>query len=385
MREQYAIVFILMYLSVAISKAREQKSIRAIRATSALLLGVLLTGSVLFLHFLMHSNFVSFVSVFTDEFKSEKHPFSNYLGWTFDAISFHSVASLSSIIFEPQLHMYVFWGAGFCLLFSIYAFLKNIPLNLRLFAPFIVGMTGFSLIASVSWQSSGYRFSSHYGISSLMGIFLCTVALISFLIRFVQLKFDLQKQWAHIPLALLVVLTPSAETIDLFSITLNKTSASAALTMFSRITSDQPSLNELKAAETIQGSSNDFQCSISVYGWGSGSFYLYSKSKPCTKYFLPNLVSSERMAIDYKSELEQNPPRVINYGCLDYLSCSDLDISEFETLVFPYSKVIADCYLSIATEQLLPLDANSFHLFISRYHKKSDQSVCIKAVTSASK
>ena len=381
-REQYSIVFVLMYLSVVISKAREQKPIRT---TQACLLGVLLTGSILCLHFLMHSNFASFVSVFKDEFNSEKHPFSNYFGWIFDAISFHSVTSFSSLVFEPQNHLYIICIAFFCLLFSICVFLKNSPLNSRMFAPFIVGMTGLSLISSVSWQSSGFRFSSHYAISSLIGIFLCTVSLISFLIRFVRLKFDLQKKWAHIPLVLLLVLAPSSETIDLFRITLNKTSAFAPTTQFSRFTSDQPSLNELKAAEIIRGSSKDFQCSISVYGWGSGSFYLFSKSKPCTKYFLPNLVSSERMAIDYKSELEQNPPRVINYGCLDYLSCSDLDISEFETIVFPYSKVIADCYLYIATEQLLPLDANSYHLFVSRYDKKSDQSDCIKAVTRVSK
>jgi len=300
-REQYSIVFVLMYLSVVISKAREQKPIRA---TQACLLGVLLTGSILCLHFLMHSNFASFVSVFKDEFNSEKHPFSSYFGWIFDAISFHSVTSFSSLVFEPQLHLYIICITFFCLLFSIYVFLKNSPSNSRMFAPFIVGMTGLSLISSVSWQSSGFRFSSHYAISSLIGIFLCTVSLISFLLRFIQTKFDLQKK-AHIPLVLLLVLAPSSETIDLFRITLNKTSAFAPTTQFSRFTSDQPSLNELKAAEIIRG--------------------------------------------------------------------------------FPYSKVIADCYLSIATEQVLPLDANTFHLFISRYNKKSDQSDCIKAVTRASK
>ena len=381
-REQYVIVFVLMYLSVAISKARERK---LLRATQACLLGVLLTGSVLCLHFLRHSNFGSFVSVFKDEFNSEKHPLKNYFGWTIDAISFHSNTSFSSLVFKPQLHMYIICIAFFCSLFSIFVFLKNSPSNSRMFAPFIVGTTGLLLIASVSWQSSGFRFSSHYAISSLLGIFLCTVSLISLLIRFVRFKFDLHKQWAYIPLALLLLLAPSAETIDLFRITFNKTSAFTPASQFSRFTNDQPSLNELKTAEIIQRSSIDFRCSISVYGWGSGSFYLYSKSKPCTKYFLPNLVAPKRMALDYRSEIEQNPPRVINYGCLEVLSCSDLDISEFETIVFPYSKVIADCYLSIATEQLSPLDSNNFHLFVSRYDKKSDQRDCIKAVTRVSK
>ena len=380
-REQYSIVFILMFLSVLISQVRERK---LIRATQACILGVLLTSSVLFLHFLMNSNFVGFVSVFKDQFNSEKQPFSNYFGWTFDAIYFHSIKSFSSLIFKPQLHTCVIFIAFSCLLFSMLSYLKNSPSKAHMFEPFIIGMTGFSLIASVSWQSSGFRFSSHYAISSLVGIYLCTVSLTSFLIRFVRLRFDLQKQWVHIPIVLLLVLTPSVETINLFRITLNKISTSGLATQFSRITSDQPSLNELKAAEIIRRSSKDFQCSVSVYGWASGSFYLYSKSKPCTKYFLPNLVASKQMASDYRSNIEQNPPRVINYGCLDYLSCSDLDISEFEKFVFPYSKVIEDCYLFIPIEHSLPFDANSMLLFASRYNKKSDQSDCIKAVTRSS-
>ena len=114
-----------------------------------------------------------------------------------------------------------------------------------------------------------------------------------------------------------------------------KFSVSAVTTQLSRVTSNQPSLIELKAAVLIHSSMPDFRCSINVYGWGSGGFYLYSKSKPCTNYFLPNLVTSDQMAIDYRKDIEQNPPRVIKYGCLDYLTCSDLDTNEFETNVFP--------------------------------------------------
>jgi hypothetical protein len=180
------------------------------------------------------------------------------------------------------------------------------------------------------------------------------------------------------------LLTPSFETTRIYTATFKKISVSGIATQFSRITSTQPSLNELKAAEIIRLSTPDFQCSVNVYGWGSGSFYLYSKSKPCTKYFLPNLVVSDQMAIKYRKEIEQNPPRVINYGCLDYLTCSDLDINEFETVVFPYTKVIASCYFPVAQEQQQPINANSYQLFVSRYNKKTDQSDCIKTVTGTS-
>ena len=252
------------------------------------------------------------------------------------------------------------------------------------FQQFIVGMVGFSLIASVSWQSSGFRFSSHYAISSLIGMFLCIISTVSFITHFLSFKFDLRKRWVYIPSALLLLFIPSVETVKLSAATFDKISISTIANQFSRITSNQLSSNEIKAEEIIKLSPPDFNCSVNIYGWGSGSFYLNSKSRPCTKYFLPNLVAIRQMAIEYMREIERNPPRVINYGCLDYLTCSDLDINEFETIVFPYAKVIAGCYFSIAQEHHQSTDSNYYRLFLSRYDSKIEQSNCIKTTIGAS-
>jgi hypothetical protein len=347
-------------------------------------LGIILAGLVFLWHFLVNANFISFISVFKDGFNNEKRPVSNYFGWLIDAISFHSVASFLSPIFKPQLHIYTFSIVFSFLLFSVLLYLRNRKLNSHLFQPFIVGMAGFSIIASVSWQSSGFRFSSHYAISSLLGIFLCIVSAISFLTRFLRSKQFLRKRFMHIPILLIFLLAPSFETIRIFTATFNNISVSGIATQFSRITSRQPSLNELKAVEIIRLSPPDFQCTVNVYGWDSGSFYLYSKSKPCTKYFLPNLVVSDQMAIEYRKDIEQNPPRVINYGCLDYLTCSDLDIIEFEIVVFPYAKVISSCYFPVAQVRQKPVNANSYQFFVSRYDTKSDQINCIRTVIGTS-
>lgn len=374
-REQYLVVLIFMSVSVLIVQKNEKK---LFMTTQACLLGLIIAGSAFFGHFLVHSNFADFVSVFKDEFDTEKQPFSHYFGWILDAISFHSDTSFSSLILKPELHKYIFIPVFFCLLISALVHLSNRTFFSHTFQQFIVGVVGFSLIASVSWQSSGFRFSSHYAISSLIGMFLCIISTISFITHFLSFKFDLSKRWVYVPTALLLFFVPSVETVKLVAATFDEISSSTIANQFSRITSNQLSLNEIKAAEIIKLSPPDFNCSVNVYGWDSGSFYLNSKSKPCTKYFLPNLVVSKQMAIEYRREIERNPPRVINYGCLDYLTCSDLDINEFETIVFPYTKVIADCYFSIAQEQHQSTDTNFYRLFLSRYDSKIEQSNCIK-------
>ena len=380
-REQYLVTLIFMFVSVLIAQKNEKK---LFKTTQACLLGLIIAGSAFYWHFLVHSNFADFVSVFKDEFDSEKQPLSHYFGWILDAISFHSVTSFSSLILKPELHMYIFIPVFFCLLISALVHLSNPMFFSHTFQQFIVGMVGFSLIASVSWQSSGFRFSAHYAISSLIGMFLCIISTISFIIRFLSFKFDLSKRWVYIPTALLLFFVPSVETVKLVAVTFDKISASTIANQFSRITSNQLSLNEIKAAEIIKLSPPDFNCSVNIYGWGSGSFYLNSKSKPCTKYFLPNLVASKQMAIDYMRDIERNPPRVINYGCFDYLTCSDLDINEFETIVFPYAKVIADCYFFIAQEQHQSTDTNYYKLFLSRWSSKTEQSNCIKTTIGSS-
>ena len=380
-REQYLITLIFMFVSVLIAQKNENK---LFKTTQAYLLGLIIAGSAFWGHFLVHSNFADFVSVFKDEFKSEKQPFSHYFGWILDAISFHSVTSFSSLILIPELHMYIFIAIFFSLLISAVVHLSNRMYFSHTFQQFIVGMVGFSLIASVSWQSSGFRFSSHYAISSLIGMFLCIISTVSFITHFLSFKFDLRKRWVYIPSALLLLFIPSVETVKLSVATFDKISISTIANQFSRITSNQLSSNEIKAEEIIKLSPPDFNCSVNIYGWGSGSFYLNSKSRPCTKYFLPNLVATRQMAIEYMREIERNPPRVINYGCLDYLTCSDLDINEFETIVFPYAKVIAGCYFSIAQEHHQSTDSNYYRLFLSRYDSKIEQSNCIKTTIGAS-
>lgn len=108
------------------------------------------------------------------------------------------------------------------------------------------------------------------------------------------------------------------------------------------------------------------QCVLSVYGWGVGENYLYSGRKPCTRFFLPNMVREDWQKKEYSLSVINNPPAIIRYQ----RAGADMDINGFESGVINLGKIVKNCYLQDKIESTL---------YVPKIYNKSDLSSCIKA------
>jgi hypothetical protein len=89
------------------------------------------------------------------------------------------------------------------------------------------------------------------------------------------------------------------------------------------------------------------QCVLSVYGWGTGENYLYSQRRPCTRFFLANIVNQDWQKKEYAEEILENPPAVIAYQTLG----ADIDVQKFESEVINMSKIVKNCYIQDSIEK----------------------------------
>ena len=102
---------------------------------------------------------------------------------------------------------------------------------------------------------------------------------------------------------------------------------------------DMESTDSTKAYRISTPSNNP--CIQVAYGWGSGSFYHYSNAYPCSKFFLIELIARNRLFTDmFVKEILARPPNYIVYDT----RLADLDVLLFEKEVFPYRKILANCY-----------------------------------------
>ncbi len=90
------------------------------------------------------------------------------------------------------------------------------------------------------------------------------------------------------------------------------------------------------AAENLE---ND-DCIQQIYGWASGIAYIYTGVKPCSRYFLANLITTKETQVQYVEDLERSPPKAVIY----HPASADLDVAKFERNVFPWQDVISKCY-----------------------------------------
>lgn len=82
------------------------------------------------------------------------------------------------------------------------------------------------------------------------------------------------------------------------------------------------------------------ECILSVYGWGVGQTYFYSQTRPCTRFFLPNIVNQDWQKREYKNTIFENPPAAIVYT----EDGADMNIKRFEKEVINLSSILAFCY-----------------------------------------
>ena len=93
-------------------------------------------------------------------------------------------------------------------------------------------------------------------------------------------------------------------------------------------------------------------CIQQAYGWNSGAAYIYTNIKPCSKYFLSNLIKTSDMKADYKSQIIKNLPAVIIYSTYG----ADMDTKIFEKEVISWHDIINKCYQITEYEDIFILD-----------------------------
>jgi hypothetical protein len=94
----------------------------------------------------------------------------------------------------------------------------------------------------------------------------------------------------------------------------------------------------------IKGLLNNDSCVQSVYGWNSGSLHIYSGKRPCSKFFLSNLIINEKIEKTYRKELLMKPPKLVVYVDVDE---NTINKEQFENKIFPWNKIITKCYYEL--------------------------------------
>lgn len=83
-------------------------------------------------------------------------------------------------------------------------------------------------------------------------------------------------------------------------------------------------------------------CIQNAYGWNSGAAYFHTGYRPCSKYFLLNLIiADKKRLLEFKADMISSAPRAIIY---EIDSGPDLNWKIFEKEVFPYQTILQICY-----------------------------------------
>lgn len=374
-REQFLLIPIL-FATAVIALAIETRSLKLIYSAVQ---GFLVAITFVSIYFFRHQNFNNFVSIFSLSYVKEKSGLSNYFEW--------SMVGLNSIqqYFAPSDYfksgnVYSWIGLVFPMvlifLLSIAILARHRPVETSRWKWLIINQVGLGFILATGWQSRGSRFLGHYGLVTFVG-FLLTFVVFLRVFRITLLRIVRFSSLVNVSiLALtLILLIPNISTLK----TLSSSIENVSLGNFSKmIRSDYESMtfDERSAFELMNSAPNDFKCSVQVYGWGTAAWYYYTRSEPCSRYFLVNLISDNESFSEYRLELTVNPPLVISYRCLEP-ECSDLEYQGFEERGFPFRQVLNHCYKLVHSQY--PYFKRE-GLYFAKMSTKNRQSLCIKHV-----
>jgi len=90
----------------------------------------------------------------------------------------------------------------------------------------------------------------------------------------------------------------------------------------------------------IASKTNKNSCILSVYGWSVGETYYYAQRRPCTRFFLTNMVVEGWQEEEYRKSILKNPPQAIVYT----QSGANLEVARFEREVINLTQIIGQCY-----------------------------------------
>ena len=109
---------------------------------------------------------------------------------------------------------------------------------------------------------------------------------------------------------------------------------------------------EMQKYDYIKKQVSDQDCIQQAYGWNSGAAYIYTNIKPCSKYFLSNLIKTGEMKSAYKRKILGNLPAVLIYSTYG----ADMDTKIFEKEVIAWHDIINGCYQKTEYEDIFILD-----------------------------
>ncbi len=91
----------------------------------------------------------------------------------------------------------------------------------------------------------------------------------------------------------------------------------------------------------INSKIDENSCILSVYGWSTGETYLNAIRRPCTRFFLANIVLKDWQEKEYRDSILNNPPAAIIYATAG----ADMNVKQFEEEVINLTKIIDRCYV----------------------------------------
>lgn len=128
---------------------------------------------------------------------------------------------------------------------------------------------------------------------------------------------------------------------------------------------------ETKLENYISAKTPKDSCILSVYGWGSGRTYFYAQRRPCTRFFLANIVQEDWQKKEYRESLLHHPPQAIVYTKLE----ADMDILRFEQEAINLSQIIEQCYY--LEPQFSDYSQSNLNLYLPRYFG-SELKMCLR-------
>jgi hypothetical protein len=202
-----------------------------------------------------------------------------------------------------------------------------------------------AVLAGLVWQ--GKVPTQHYALSLLPFMLLAML---------VVLHQQTANSFALALLAILII-APSAETLETSSRSVFNNVSNSKILLKRIISSEGAAKYEIPISRCLQV----------AYGWESGAYYYYSKSQPCSRYFLsPLIAGNPRLTKEFRREMIKSAPSEILY----ITEGAGLDVLDFEESVFPYSRILRSCYTITDSEVL----------FKSRFKGLIETSDCIKSV-----
>lgn len=184
----------------------------------------------------------------------------------------------------------------------------------------------------------GRSYGSHYLIQVVVPFYMMGGLVIDYLFKNVTFLFGKSKPYFYIALIFmvfsLIVIAPKRQ---YFSSYLPKVTN---FSMTDQILGFERRITELTTKD---------QCVLSVYGWGVGENYLYSMRKPCTRFFLANIVTQDWQKNEYRKDILENPPALIVYQTAG----ADMNIQKFESGVINICKIKDNCYIRDSIDSIL--------------------------------